>query len=341
MKLRERTIREESVKVPVENARSQSASPASIANPATRVVLNIDHAQPHDLGGGPSFRITLRNWTADGEISIHLVGPKGEIVTVVPPKQPIHASPEGNATVTVPYKHRGLYPGMWLLMVAGPSGIHQCKVEIPKVMPRDSERKEERLVFKTRNTLSSSLPYHFGVYEPPAQRPGHQNAINLQQKEVDLNRRAAELEQKAAELEKKETEMSGKTAAASNPRPTARATMAEQVSPAPSGPPSVHESANEREAGPSESIIRKLGQMRPEQSFKRGRTLVSRGGTTPIGTLIYPIQIIGPSAPSSPSMLPSEGRVVATFYAFENEFGDWACFNDKGQIFDKNGRFVR
>jgi hypothetical protein len=133
-----------------------------------RVVLNLDHAQRSDLSGDPCFRIALQHWTANGEISIQLIGPKGEIVSVVATERPIHASPEGSGTVTVPYKHRGLYPGLWLLMASGPCGIHECKVEIPKVLPLDGNRKEERLVFKTRNTLSSSLPYDFGVYEPPA-----------------------------------------------------------------------------------------------------------------------------------------------------------------------------
>jgi len=178
-----------------------------------RVVLNIDHAQLSDLSGDPCFRIALHNWTANGDVSIQLIGPKGEIVPVVPTERPIHASPEGGGTVTIPYKHRGLYPGLWLLMASGPCGIHECKVEIPKVLPLDGNRKEERLVFKTRNTLSSSLPYHFGVYEPPAA-----NAVSpmpavtppsidkmagvLEQKEAELNRRAIELDAKAAELKR-------------------------------------------------------------------------------------------------------------------------------------------
>lgn len=306
MKLRERTIQEESVSVAVKNTPSQAKTPARRISSSTSVVLNVDHAQPNELGGGPSFRIALRNWAANGEISIHLVGPKGEVISVVPPERPIHASPEGSATVTVPYKHRGLYPGVWLLMVAGPSGIHQGEVEIPKVLPRNSKTKEERLVFKTRNTLSSFLPYHFGVYEPPAENPPNPRAAAA----------PPSIDQKASASEQKQLE---RTATAPSPAPVVSASPVQTSSDSPSpSEPSQSRNTSENDDAPPDAVIE--GKLRilnlAGKSYKRGEPLISTGGQIPRGTVLYPIRI---------SMLAAAGSEVSDLYFFRDAFKEWKC----------------
>jgi hypothetical protein len=62
--------------------------------------------------------------------------------------------------------------------------------------------------------------------------------------------------------------------------------------------------------------------MAPGQSSKRGHTLVSTGGITPEGTVIYLVQILNP-----------DGRVAVVAYFFRDEFDNWAVFDKKGNVF--------
>ncbi|HEV2841751.1 MAG TPA: hypothetical protein VGW39_10530 [Chthoniobacterales bacterium] len=75
------------------------------------------------------------------------------------------------------------------------------------------------------------------------------------------------------------------------------------------------------EAGPPEAIIRKLGAMMPEQTFKREATTVSDGKIAPKDATIYPIQLM--NADGSPLM--------KAFFFQEGEL--WAIFDEAGQVF--------
>ena len=77
-----------------------------------------------------------------------MVGPKGDIVTVVPKEHPAPLKADGIATFTIPYAVRGLYPGTWQLVAAGKiSGVHIVPVNIPAVTPPDSTHPNYRLYF--------------------------------------------------------------------------------------------------------------------------------------------------------------------------------------------------
>jgi hypothetical protein len=80
--------------------------------------------------------------------------------------------------------------------------------------------------------------------------------------------------------------------------------------------------APEREAGPPDAVIRKLGAMTASQTYKRGHTLVSQGGISPKGTLVYPVQIIN-----------GDASVAAVAYFFRDEFDNWAVSDKKGNVF--------
>ncbi len=69
-------------------------------------------------------------------------------------------------------------------MVGGRPGVHEAKVEIPKILPKDAEHPKERLVFTIPNTLSSGMPYQYGVYEPPAGGAATEASDNIGQSPI-------------------------------------------------------------------------------------------------------------------------------------------------------------
>lgn len=97
----------------------------------TSVTLQIEHNQT-DLRGDPAFIIKVTHWSPAGEFSIYMVGPKGEEVALVPPEKSLRADENGSFSLTVPYEHKRLYRGKWVLLIAGPSGIHKATVEVPE-----------------------------------------------------------------------------------------------------------------------------------------------------------------------------------------------------------------
>jgi len=72
--------------------------------------------------------------------------------------------------------------------------------------------------------------------------------------------------------------------------------------------------------GPSEAIVRKLGAMMPEQTFKREATTTSDGKIAPKGATIYPVQLL--NADSTPLM--------KVFFFKEGDL--WAIFDEAGQV---------
>ena len=85
---------------------------------------------------GYGFVLIISKWEPHAAVEVHIVGPRGEILTIVSPDSSILASEKGRVTVFVPYSLTGLYPGNWQLVVAGKNGIHQAEIEIP-ASPRD------------------------------------------------------------------------------------------------------------------------------------------------------------------------------------------------------------
>lgn len=78
-----------------------------------------------------SFLLTVEGWSPNGHLSIYLVGPKDERVSVVSNESRLQIKQDGVASFAVPYTLRGLYPGRWQLVVAGESGIHICTIVVP------------------------------------------------------------------------------------------------------------------------------------------------------------------------------------------------------------------
>jgi hypothetical protein len=80
------------------------------------------------------------------------------------------------------------------------------------------------------------------------------------------------------------------------------------------------EESDKSDAGPSEAIIRKLGAMMPDQTFKREATTTSDGKIAPKDAVIYPVQVL--NADSSPLM--------KVFFFKEGDL--WAIFDEAGQV---------
>jgi hypothetical protein len=73
--------------------------------------------------------------------------------------------------------------------------------------------------------------------------------------------------------------------------------------------------------GPSEAIIRKLAAMMPDQTFKRGEKQISKGGTAPEGTTVYPVQILN-----------ADGKLSFDANFFQEAGGKWALFDNFGNV---------
>ena len=110
------------------------------------VGLHVEHGQPNGKSG-PSFLLQVEGWKPNGHLSVYLIGPKGEKVDVASVEKDLQIESDGGATVLIPYKLRGLYPGTWQVLVAGESGAHMIAVEIPVVEPPNAAHKKFRLIF--------------------------------------------------------------------------------------------------------------------------------------------------------------------------------------------------
>jgi len=95
----------------------------------------------------PAFGILISGWVPNGEIVIYLIGQQGEQIPIVPMETPVHATSEGVANILVAYEMDGVYPGWWLLLVAGDSGAHTIDVAIPRIIPPDDTHSDYILDF--------------------------------------------------------------------------------------------------------------------------------------------------------------------------------------------------
>lgn len=73
--------------------------------------------------------------------------------------------------------------------------------------------------------------------------------------------------------------------------------------------------------GPSEALIRKLAAMMPDQTFKRGEKQISKGGTAPEGTTVFPVQILN-----------ADGKLAFDANFFLEASGKWALFDNFGNV---------
>ena len=92
--------------------------------------------------------------------------------------------------------------------------------------------------------------------------------------------------------------------------------------PKPAASESEEEESKAAGEAPTDALIRKLGAMTPDQTFKRGEPAPSKGGAAPEGTMVYPVQILG-----------ADGKLLfdANFFKDPKD-GKWAVYDSAGNV---------
>jgi hypothetical protein len=96
----------------------------------TQVTLNAEY-DTFSSSEGYGFVLIVSKWEPHGTAEVHMVGPRGDVLTIVSRERLLRANENGRITVFVPYELPGLYAGRWELVVAGKNGIHKAGIQVP------------------------------------------------------------------------------------------------------------------------------------------------------------------------------------------------------------------
>ena len=105
------------------------------ARQESQVTINAEY-HTFSESEGYGFVLIVNKWEPRETAEVNMVGPQGEILTIVSRTRSFRANEKGRFTVFVPYGLRGLYAGHWQLIIAGKNGIHQAGIEVPAVPER-------------------------------------------------------------------------------------------------------------------------------------------------------------------------------------------------------------
>ena len=107
-----------------------AAEPETSVRKESEVTINAEY-DTFSNSEGYGFVLIVNTWEPRATAEVNMVGPQGEIITIVSPARSLKANEKGRFTVFVPYGLRGLYAGTWQLVIAGKNGIHQAAIEVP------------------------------------------------------------------------------------------------------------------------------------------------------------------------------------------------------------------
>jgi hypothetical protein len=107
-----------------------AAEPDAPVRKESEVTLNAEYGTFSD-SEGYGFVLIVSKWEPGATAEVHMVGPRGDTLTIVSSARSLRANEKGRLTVFVPYGLKGLYAGHWQLVVAGKNGIHQARIEVP------------------------------------------------------------------------------------------------------------------------------------------------------------------------------------------------------------------
>jgi hypothetical protein len=107
----------------------------------TQVTLNAEYGT-FSNSEGYGLVLIVSKWEPQGTAEVHMVSPRGEVLTIVSRELTLRANDKGRITVFVPYGLPGLYPGRWELVVAGKNGIHKAGLEVPSA-PHGGQDKQD------------------------------------------------------------------------------------------------------------------------------------------------------------------------------------------------------
>lgn len=116
----------------IQEAKAYTTQLTPIATKKDVAAATVNLEYPIQLQNGSGFRITISQWIPEGVVEIYAIGPKGETASIITKEQAIKVDNQGMATFDIPYAYKDFYEGTWILVVAGPSGIYQIQMPIPK-----------------------------------------------------------------------------------------------------------------------------------------------------------------------------------------------------------------
>jgi len=114
-------------------------------------VSSVSLAIQHGIGlpWGPGFRIIISGWGSKTELSIYIIDRDAKEFEIISPEKHVTSGENGEAMFDIPYKYKDMVPGVCIILVAGPLGIHQITTEIPKVIEPSKENPKWQLQFET------------------------------------------------------------------------------------------------------------------------------------------------------------------------------------------------
>lgn len=120
------------------------AAPAKVD--PMKVEIHVEHGVALPWGK-PGFRIEISGWQPNGDLTLYAVGPDGSKIALIPEDKAVQADEDGALTVDIDYARKGLTPGHWVFLAAGPPGIHEFETDLPRVEPPTAAHKKWRLDF--------------------------------------------------------------------------------------------------------------------------------------------------------------------------------------------------
>jgi hypothetical protein len=99
------------------------------------VILELYENQNLPMGLG--FSVFIEGWVPNDSIKLEAISPTEQSVSLLNNGATLPVSPEGKIEFSLPYKHKNLYPGRWVLVVYGKSGAHAHYFNVPQPVERN------------------------------------------------------------------------------------------------------------------------------------------------------------------------------------------------------------
>lgn len=95
----------------------------------------------------PGFRIYLEGWGSKTNLSVFIIDSEAKEIEVISPDKNITSGEDGKAVFDISYALKGMAPGVCIIVVAGPLGVHYIIDEIPEVIAPSQENEDWILRF--------------------------------------------------------------------------------------------------------------------------------------------------------------------------------------------------
>jgi hypothetical protein len=96
----------------------------------------------------PGYLLYIQNWGPSQKIEVYVIDPAGKQLAIIPPDSGVRSGEDGEVSFEIPYVYGDLQPGNCVLILGGPSGVHQKMVEYPTVIAPTEEDPQWHLQFQ-------------------------------------------------------------------------------------------------------------------------------------------------------------------------------------------------